>query len=405
MTGQAMTGQAMTGQGITGQGLTGPPAGSGDAPPRIAGLDGLRAMAVLLVIATHAGLERVLPGGFGVTLFFFISGWLITGQLRRELQLRGRIDLRAFYWRRALRLLPAAWAFVAVAGGSFLAIGGHIAPAGWAAALGYGANYYDLYPRYQTDVPGVRHPFNILWSLAIEEHFYMLWPLLIGPLWRSRRAWLAVLALCVAILVWRIVLDAALAGAPGSWLADRLYKGSDTRLDSIGWGALAATLPARRRPGGRFFVQVAAAVLLAASLLIRDPWFRDTLRYTLQGAALLVLVPALLAADTWPRRALEAAPLVAIGRLSYALYLWHWLAMGAADFLAPHDRPLWLAIALPLSAVLALASFFGIERPMLALRRRAGSHAPVALVDARPQPAARRNGFVWRSSPKVELGP
>ena len=137
-------------------------------------LDGLRAVSILLVLLSHLGLDHVLPGAFGVTLFFFISGYLITRQLCGGLARTGRIGFGRFALRRVLRLMPAGLAYILVAGLAYCAAGGLITPAGWLAAIFYGANYYDLWAGYHSTLPGVRHPFNILWSLAIEEHFYAL---------------------------------------------------------------------------------------------------------------------------------------------------------------------------------------------------------------------------------------
>jgi peptidoglycan/LPS O-acetylase OafA/YrhL len=345
-------------------------------------LDGLRAVAVLLVVAAHCGLDGLVPGGFGVTLFFFISGLLITGQLAAEHARTGRIAFAGFYLRRALRLMPAGVIYVVVAGAAFAALGGVITPAGWLAALGYGANYYDLFVRYASTLPGVRHPFNVLWSLSVEDHFYLVWPLALAALLRRRGGAVGVLlAVCAMLPAWRLVLHAT-AHAPPAWLANRIYKATDTRLDSLAWGALVALLAggqALRPAVRRRWLQAAMLGVLLASFLIRGPAFRDVARYTLQGAALAVLVPALLAADTPLRRALALPPAVLIGRLSYSIYLWHWAALSAADAWQPAGGAAWLAVALGLTVALSVASYAGVERPMLRLRRRFGSRAPARL--------------------------
>ncbi|MBV8651891.1 MAG: acyltransferase, partial [Alphaproteobacteria bacterium] len=307
------------------------PAGSDYVPS----LDGLRAVSIGLVVAAHLGCDFV-PGGFGVTLFFFISGLLITNQLLREFGERGRIAFLNFYVRRCLRLMPAGMTYIAIAGLVFVAIGGAITPAGWLAAFLYGGNYYELFVLYDSTVPGVRHPLNIIWSLAVEEHFYLIWPALLSAAARSRRGvLLGLLGFCVAILAWRGWLyDDCLTGHPGALcgerIADRLYKATDTRLDSIAWGA-AAGVALAGGAGPRFLAAARsrAALLLAACALlstfaIPDPFFRETVRYSLQGASLAFLLPALIARDTPLRRALETAPAVLVGRLSYSIYLWHW---------------------------------------------------------------------------------
>ncbi len=391
-------------------GKDGGPAGEGYLPA----LDGLRAMAVLLVVASHAGLERVVPGGLGVTVFFAVSGFLITRQLVAQHRRCGRVGLGGFYRRRLLRLVPAWSVYVVLAGGAFVLAGGRIGAGGWAAALGQGANYFQLVSGYRSALPGVRHPFNILWSLAVEDHFYLLWPaLLLACLGRGRPGWALglCLAACGLVLGWRLWLMGDCFGAlPGAWAClriednpafryNRLYLATDTRLDSIAWGAVPALLLALRPAWGarlatmRVLPALALAVL-AASLALGGAWAgrlpgavgavlggpvgREALRFTVQGAALAVLVPAVaLTTHRW-RRALEGRAALLVGRASYSIYLWHWGAFALADGLAARGGAAWLAMALPLAAGLSAASFLGIERPMLRARRRAGSHAPGA---------------------------
>ncbi len=361
-------------------------------------LDGLRAVSILLVVVAHLGFDGVVPGGFGVTLFFFISGLLITRQLAGSLERTGRIGFSGFYLRRCLRLLPAALAFTLLAGGGFVAMGGRISLGGWAAALFWGANWYELAQHYRSDVPGVLHPFNILWSLAIEDHFYLIWPGLLALLWRpstgplQRRALLVLAALCVVAPLWRWWLFAHCAsglrpfvclpldGNPAHRFA-RLYRGTDTRADSIAWGALLALAAlaapglVRRVSGSRVMLGAALAAL-ALSFAWPGALFREALRYTLQGGCLLVLIASLLARPGLASRVLSSRPAVFIGRISYSLYLWHWAALMVAERLLPERGPRWMLLAVALSTVLSLGSFYGIERPMLRWRRRAGSHAP-----------------------------
>ena len=358
-------------------------------------LDGLRAVSIGLVVVSHLGIggvgfERAVPGAFGVTLFFFISGYLITRQLRAALADRGRILFGLFYARRVLRLMPAGVTYIVVAGGCYCLAGGRISAAGWTAALLYGANYFDLWRGYHSTLAGVRHPFNILWSLAIEEHFYLLWPAALTLLWR-RRALECVLLLCLAVLVWRFAL-LQLCFVPGApavcgpenpnplWRFNRLYLATDTRLDSIAWGVALALLEASSFLATRW-AALAGILLLAVSFAGAGPLARDVLRPTLQGLALLAIVPSLLAGAGRGARALAARPFVFVGRLSYSLYLWHWGALAVADWCVPRFGAQWLAIAVTLSAALSLASYYGIERPMLRLRHRFGSHAPLALTD------------------------
>ena len=353
----------------------------------IPALDGLRAVAILLVLAAHAGLDRLLPGAFGVTLFFFISGYLITRQLLGGLARTGRVGFGGFYLRRVLRLAPAGVVYVALAGVAYVALGGRVSALGWATAVFYGANLFDLWVGYRSTLAGVRHPFNILWSLAIEEHFYAVWPLVLAALWRWRYLAAGLVALCLAVLCWRAWLFGhctwhfgAVCGrvqTNPAWRYNRLYQGTDTRIDSIAWGAVLAVVEQRRphwsRPAANLWVF--GVVLLACSFLLTGDFTRQVLRTSCQGVALLMLFPALLYRASFLRNLLSHPAMLLIGKLSYSLYLWHWGAFMVADYIAGPQRTLWLGIGLVLSALLATASYRFVEQPMLLLRRRAGSHA------------------------------
>ena len=322
-----------------------------------------------------------------MTIFFFVSGLLITGQLLDERHRSGRIDFRRFYWRRLLRLWPASTAFIVVAGCVYVALGGSMRPWAWSAAIFYLANYVELATHlFDTTVPGLPHPFVILWSLAIEEQFYLVWPLLLLVLAGvgGRAALVTALLCCVAgCLAWRMHLAPlceASRAACGPHGDDWIGKSTDTRADSLAFGALAAVMARgalsawltdllRRRA-----VTAVACLVLLATILVRDDGFRDTWRFTVQGLALSALVPASALAGHPLGEFLSHPVLVAVGRLSYGLYLWHWLALMLAARVAAggigFDAPF-----LSLTALFTLASWFAIERPIVAWRRRAGSNA------------------------------
>lgn len=372
-----------------------------DTRAYVPSLDGMRAVCVLLVCVSHFGLGRVVPGGFGVTVFFFISGALITGQLTAERARTRRIDFRGFYARRVLRLAPAALVYVVVTGLLFVRFGGRISASGWFWAVMHGANYYDLFVGYDNAGTDVRHPFGILWSLAVEEHFYLLIPPLLALLWRRQAVWV-LCGIVVVEIVWRAVLFHACSHAGGlslpahlplcGWrVDDRLYKATDTRLDSLAWGALLALLPTVR-PTQTPFARIAALAALAVGFSVPSPWFREVLRYSLQGAALFVLIPAITREDSLVRRLLETRPAVLVGRMSYSIYLWHWGALMIADRLLAADSVGWALLAAGLTALLSAMSFFLVERPMLGLRHRFGSHAPARLAPAVIAPADAPRG-------------
>ena len=199
-------------------------------------LDGIRAIAVGLVVFAHYRLVPYIPGGFGVTLFFFLSGYLITTLFFAEYGSTLNISILRFYLRRWLRLTPTLVIFVVLAvvfyGTSRTAVDGNPVPTGTTmAALLYYTNYYDLYWRME---PAIVIPFGICWSLAIEEHFYLVWPWILSRnIQHPQRLCLVVTALCVGVLIWRCAARHILLLSD-----DYTYMATDCRINSIFYGAL-----------------------------------------------------------------------------------------------------------------------------------------------------------------------
>jgi peptidoglycan/LPS O-acetylase OafA/YrhL len=360
-------------------------------------LDGIRAFAVLVVIVAHLGLDNIVPGGFGVTTFFWVSGFLITGQLIAEIGRKGRIDLPRFYLRRFIRLMPAAAVYIVIAGVAFILAGGSISTLGWLAAFFYGVNYYELFVGYTWLPPEIPNPLTHLWSLSVEEHYYILWPIALIALRRHRAEIATLLALCLVIVAWRFWLFHTCyigqqPGPPGGVCGEvvfyRLYEATDTRLDSIAWGAVFALLAASswrntlQAVVGSRIVQAVALAVLTTTFLIRSPEFREVWRYSLQGIALCVLIPAACGSQTPVRWVLERRVFVLIGRLSYSLYLWSWGAIAFTSWISPVHNAAWVARAIVVTVLGAAFSYYAIERPMVALRRQAGSHATAELAKA-----------------------
>jgi peptidoglycan/LPS O-acetylase OafA/YrhL len=355
----------------------------------IAGLDGLRAISILLVMLSHAGLGHIVPGGLGVTIFFAISGFLITTQIKDEIGRTGGLDLRRFYLRRALRLAPALLVYIAIMTPLAMLLGAAIAPADVLASLFYVANYWWLYTGYPAG-----SPFPILWSLSIEEQYYILFPIIMA-LWLPKPQKLVwpILTLVALALAWRFTLATSCGTHAASYLlcgppprpdmpdGARIYLATDTRFDCILAGALMALLATsdrwRTTLASQQAVGIALALLLTA-LTIRNPLFRDTLRYTIESAASGIIVLHIAhAAHSQLRNALAFAPLVHIGKLSYSLYLYHFAARLVISRV--HGSFDWKNFAFyvffALSFLLATASYRLVERPMLRLRRRFGAHA------------------------------
>jgi peptidoglycan/LPS O-acetylase OafA/YrhL len=341
-------------------------------------LDGLRTASFLLVFIAHSGLEHVVPGGFGVTTFFFLSGFLITSLMRLEEEKTGTVSLKHFYLRRVFRILPPFYLVLAAA--TLLAILGVVptnGPLRWRpelALVSHVGNYW--FVGHGSD--GVPAGTPVYWSLAVEEHFYLLFPLLYLVTRRmglkGRRQALLFLGICGLILVWRCVLRLGL-GVP----EDRTYLASDTRFDSILFGcALAVGMnPRVDRPVGsedlwkRVLLPVAVALLLF-TFLYRAEWFRESIRYSLQGLALIPIFVSAMRFPEWgPFRVLNQRQIVFFGGLTYSLYLIHHVVL----FTIAHQFPAWHPVlrslaSLAISFGCALAMYLWVETPFARIRKR-----------------------------------
>jgi peptidoglycan/LPS O-acetylase OafA/YrhL len=375
--------------------------GGGVRLPYLPGLDGLRALAVIAVLLYHAELPWI-PGGFlGVEVFFVISGYLITALLLAEWRQLGRIDLKAFWLGRARRLFPALYLVLAVT----LAYAVVFLPEEVAglrndaiAALGYVANWYLVFGHESYfEVVGRPSPLKHLWSLAVEEQFYLLWPPVLA------------LGLSVGAMRQHRVLLVALAGAAISALLmailyrpevdpSRIYYGTDTRAAGLligaalafvwipGWGfARGRDLPPRLRrvrEQGRFrrrwgwtaplLLDVAGLAALGG-LVWFYLWLGEFRPFLYRGgfAGVALTTAVLIMVVVHPRTRLGATllgwrPLCWIGLRSYSIYLWHWpvfmITRPQLD-VAIEGLPL-LALRLTVTVVLADLSYRYVETPI-----------------------------------------
>lgn len=349
-------------------------------------LDGVRALAVLLVAGVHTR-PKLLPGGsIGVDVFFVLSGFLITTLLLEELDTNGRIHFGRFYARRALRLLPALAGLLAVvlAWALFVASPStrHDALREVVAAASYTRNM-----PWWDGVPGTL--LGHTWSLALEEQFYLVWPVLLAVLVRPRRpatalsavfvvAWVAVGALRLAEvagpgLFWvqrpeALVLGAAVAlfrrRHAASWEGHRIAPSATAGVvvGAVGLVALALWDGADRMFGIGFSLAAVAAVLLVLGLVLLEE----------RGAA----------------RLFTARPVVAFGRMSYGFYLWHMPVLRwVDDRLVGRSAMVRLPIGLGLALVATVLSYRFLERPALRWKDRFRPPLRVSAGDGSPRSA------------------
>ncbi len=349
----------------------------------IPALDGLRAAAVALVILAHYGLGHIVPGGRGVTVFFFLSGFLISRLMFAELTATGAVSIRNFYARRFLRLYPAL--LFLIAGGS-LALWLLDQPPALKHVLA-GLFYFENY-NHNILNKNENSPFHILWSLAVEEHFYLVFPLLFVAVAR-RPGWL--LTICGGLAF--LSLGLRLHGMTHGWADENYtYEASEMRMESILYGVMLATL-VQLESGRKLIARVlmhwaafcAGVALLGVSVLLRDDFFRSTIRYTVQGIALMPIFAALAFGGAAHLGALVRGVLahratVAMGRISYPLYLWHNTChlIVVTAVLPQAGRLAQGMLAFGLSAGIASFSYLLIERPALTLKKRFTPHTAKA---------------------------
>lgn len=339
----------------------------------IRGLDGIRALAFLLVLGGHSGFSWI-PNGFGVTVFFFLSGYLITTLLRLEYIQTGAISASRFYVRRAFRILPPFYCALVFA--IVLAWAGLTASEVHWKAIALVQLFLTNYSDYLGG-PILTAGLSVLWSLAVEEHFYLIFPFVYRGLVKDvARYWQLMLfgCLCILVLVWRITLMSVLHA---DWY--RVYTGTDTRIDSILYGSILAISvnPVIDNLDGLSkrlctLAALAGGVVLIASIAIRGEVFRQTIRYTIQGVALFpIFLFVIRYADSAITRFLELKFFTHIGELSYSMYVVHATVL-AALHVRVKTGPLGTIIpAFMFSYALAFVIRRCVEIPAHRMRNRA----------------------------------
>ena len=343
----------------------------------IPALDGLRALAFLMVFGAHMTghtISKYIPATFGVTVFFFLSGYLITTLLRQEAEKTGTIALKDFYIRRSLRIfIPMYVAYVFSGVLQKVLFGWHVINLrGFLSTIFYCFNYLRMF----NPPPILPRGFDVIWSLSVEEHFYLLFPCLFLFLTRRRVANTTkirlILILCIVGGCWRTYV--ALHHFPALWT----YYATDCRFDSILWGCLLAIWNNPRYDLSSSFLERRSGLLAAlalgtiiATMNIESYYYRETIRYSLQGVCLyFIFFFAIRSTHHWSVRWLENKALRYIGWISYSLYLIH---RPIADMIGPYLPPRDWVMAIScftLSLAYAWLIRISVELPLQRLRAR-----------------------------------
>ncbi len=337
-------------------------------------VEGLRALAVVLVIGSHAGLP-LLQGGFvGVDVFFVLSGYLITSLLTQEIFSTGSVNFTRFYARRARRLLPAAITMVlGVCGAEAIILNpftqARVLKAAFATLL-YSSNLYFAFLRLQYfDQYSATNPLLHTWSLGVEEQFYLLWPVLLLLLARPAQR---VKRLIVAPVIMALVIIALLSFALWMrWTAVNpvlAFFEMPARIWEFSAGAVLAYIPVRWLAGRQRLFSwmggIGLAALLASAELMRDSMFPGYLAAVPVIGTLFVLLAGAGAPQSPVTRLLSTRPAQVVGRLSYSLYLWHWPVLVIGRQLIPSNsiaiRLGWIGV----SALIAAGTYVLIENPI-----------------------------------------
>jgi peptidoglycan/LPS O-acetylase OafA/YrhL len=360
---------------------------------RIVALDGLRAVGVLLIMGFHFGIGWLSGGFIGVDLFYVLSGYLITGLLIGEFRKRGSIKLSSFWLRRARRLLPALVIVLVVV---TLLVRYDAAPGTYPgfrmsalSSLFYFSNWWQIAASGNYFIAtGAPSPLTHTWSLAVEEQFYLVWPLVVLGVLYVSRAFVRGIKVLLVVSVAGVVastLEMALRYSPAV-NTTRLYFGTDTHAQSVMVGATLACIltivqmrrgadgmaPAARSGGARLAL-VALGLAGLAGLVTLAVAMAGTDALTYQGGILLaalcsaaVLIAAVCVRGGVLARGLALRPLVWVGTVSYGAYLWHYPVFVFMDTQATGLSGFWLlASRFATTFAFASASYYLVERPIM----------------------------------------
>lgn len=337
-------------------------------------LDGLRAVAVFFVVFYHLGYERS-PGGYGVIMFFVISGFLITWLLLKEHDRTHTIDLRQFYRRRTLRIFPAFYVYALVVIGALLMTK---RPVLWTQAV---ASLFYLTDYYNAILGDPNTAFSHTWSLAIEEQFYLVWPIFFLFLLRHRCNMARVLSVAIAcIWIYRAFLCYVVGVNQGY-----IYAAFDTRCDALIVGCLLAVLLKEDRfpnviirfvshPIGPILTLLLLVVVIYLPELVGKeiPRYRDVFGFLLAPPLIALAIIQLIAHHAaLPWRWMETTPVKFLGKISYSLYLYQQIVLGPVEHsLRALPRAVVVVACVFVTIAVASTSYYFVERPLMRWKRK-----------------------------------
>lgn len=342
-------------------------------------LDGLRAISILLVLMSHFGFQKIIPGGLGVNLFFFISGYIITRNLFIEASnsKNNSFSISKFYIRRLLRLYPPLILVIISIIFIYKIKGKYISVSELFACIFYYVNYFVIiFGELKT------LPFGTLWSLAIEEHFYIFYAFFLSRLLKNKDKVIKILCiLLLMVLFWRFILVYYFNITE---IIDRRFYtfiSTDARIDSILFGCLLSLLETHNSKStilkrfSSFKCFLLAMLLILFTLVFRNIQFRETIRYSIQSISFFILFSYIIYSSRINilKSILELPILVWIGRISYSLYIWdapiHSITKDII-FKSTELPTLISTVSLFLTFITSAITYYIVEIPIQRFRKR-----------------------------------
>jgi len=346
----------------------------------IPSLDGIRAVAVLLVFFSHTGFGHIIPGGLGVTIFFFLSGYLITTLLVEEHKSTDTISLKNFYIRRIYRLFPPL--YIVIIGAVVITVlkgsSSFISMDGFLSQILHYSNYYIIFVGKEGMIPGL----GILWSLAVEEHFYLFFPIFLLFFIKKlslKNLVLLIILIIVLVIAWRLLLvlnfDILSLRDPHY---NYTYYATETRIDSLLYGCVMALIlnPVYARKTEIKPSIIKAGLLIGTSMILftlfyRDVIFRETIRYTIQGIAMFpIFYYVITQENSYIYKFLNLKPVAFIGKISYSFYLSHYVLIYLAQGFFGDTLIVKNIVGLFFTLIFSTIMYYFVEKRFAKLRKK-----------------------------------